>query len=299
MNVSSHSLTVFDAAYAEVVTVGKKQCATTVLRETQRPDDLVVMSKNRLTETRKSRRKQTAASQRIQLTLLQTLTHELRTPLTLILGGIDLLADNLAEGDNESAQAMLEIVHSGALRMNRVVSTMLHCMLIDSGELEQFMQTMAQPCDISTVVAAAIQDVQSDPTLERNRPSLQIQFPDKPLYVHGLEEYLVMMLAEILRNAFIFSPANASVLVDVQLMDQVVSITITDSGPGIRPQKLASVWERFTQIDRHYYEQQGLGLGLSLARESARLHGGDCTIQSQVGKGTQVTVELPLISVNS
>lgn len=299
MNVSSHFLTVFDAACAAVVPVGKKQCAKTVLRETQRPDDLVVMSKNRLTETRKYRRKQTAESQRIRLTLLQTLTHELRTPLTLILGGADLLADNLAKDDNESAQALLKIVQSGALRMNRVVSTILQCMLIDSGELEQFMQTMAQPCDIATVVAAAIQDAQSDPTLERNRPSLQIQFPDKPLYVHGLEEYLVMMFVEILRNAFTFSPANASVLVDVQSTDQVVSITITDEGPGIRPEKLASVWERFTQIDRYYYEQQGLGLGLSLARESARLHGGDCTIQSQVGRGTQVTVALPLTSLNS
>jgi signal transduction histidine kinase len=78
------------------------------------------------------------------------------------------------------------------------------------------------------------------------------------------------------------------------VQDDRVILTIEDQGRGIAPEDIERVCERFVQIDRGQFEQQGAGLGLALVRDGVRLHQGTCSIESEPGQGTRVTLTLPL-----
>ena len=104
-----------------------------------------------------------------------------------------------------------------------------------------------------------------------------------------------MMIQEGIRNAVAFSPAEGQVDIELANNGEYAFVTITDQGAGISDEDLPRVFDRFVQINRSKFEQQGMGLGLALARESARLHGGDCLIESFVGQGTRYTLQLPLV----
>jgi two-component system sensor histidine kinase SenX3 len=132
---------------------------------------------------------------------------------------------------------------------------------------------------------------------EYSPPSVQIHqdVPSKPLYVRGAQDFLTIAVSEIVRNAVTFSPENGAVTVSLREQDGFGVITVTDNGTGIASDDLSRVWERFVQINRDQFEQQGTGLGLALVSECVRLHAGECTINSTPGEGTEVTLRLPLV----
>jgi signal transduction histidine kinase len=100
-------------------------------------------------------------------------------------------------------------------------------------------------------------------------------------------------LAEIITNAVNFSPQGSEVVITQWEADQQVMVSILDQGPGIPPDQLENALGEFKQIDRQLREQQGMGLGLPLARRIVEAHRGTFEIRSVVGTGTQVTITLP------
>jgi signal transduction histidine kinase len=101
-------------------------------------------------------------------------------------------------------------------------------------------------------------------------------------------------LAELIANAAAFSASNGEIVRTEWASDGMVWITISDSGPGIPDDDLERVFEPFYQANRRRFEQQGIGLGLPLAKGIIEMHGGSLELQSRVGQGTLVTVCLPL-----
>jgi len=101
-------------------------------------------------------------------------------------------------------------------------------------------------------------------------------------------------LGEIMLNATAFSKATDEILVVQWASDNLTSIAITDRGPGIPESELNRVFEPFYQVNREWFEQQGIGVGLTLVKGIIELHGGIIEIQSTLEQGTQVTVTLPI-----
>jgi signal transduction histidine kinase len=257
-------------------------------------DDLVLAIENKL---RRIAAFSQAAHQKldsVRRQLLDMLSHELRTPLVSIFGGAELLADHLAHAPEPFVHSMLSLIQSGAHRMNRLTGNALLLLQLDSGYLERVYPQASAVYDMVDIAQDAQRAVDNDTELSDRQVSIELRTASQPLPVAGVYEYLVKMVEELLRNAVAFSHRGSSVQLDLTCDGGQVVVTVRDQGVGISQEHLPLVWERFTQINRQDQEQQGAGMGLSLVRDSARIHGGGCALQSQLGHGTTATLWLPL-----
>jgi signal transduction histidine kinase len=123
-----------------------------------------------------------------------------------------------------------------------------------------------------------------------------LQFDLTDACVLAKEEYCTKIVAELLDNAFKFSPRGSTIRVALALRGGSCVLKISDHGRGIKPEHIAEVGA-YMQFERKFYEQQGSGLGLVITRRLAELHGGSVNISSEVGVGTTVEVRLPAAPV--
>ncbi|HEX7940274.1 MAG TPA: ATP-binding protein, partial [Gemmatimonadaceae bacterium] len=116
------------------------------------------------------------------------------------------------------------------------------------------------------------------------------------LRVRADREKLQQVLLNLLTNAIKFTDAGGRITLACHTRDGRVHISIADTGRGVPPDRLATIFEPFVQIDRHRTQesQQGLGLGLAISRDLARAMGGDISVESTLGAGSTFTLSLPL-----
>jgi signal transduction histidine kinase len=205
-----------------------------------------------------------------------------------------MLSDCLEDAPDETVHRLIGLVQRSADRLNRFTNKALALLQIDSGHMKKMMQQPQQTHNICEVVDTAVSTIKHEVDLDGRKVKIKITGNHNPAYVDGHFDYLLMMIEELLRNAVVFSPDNSTVSIAILTYAEQVSVAIQDRGPGIAEEELPLVWNRFTQINRDHYEQPGIGIGLSIVRDSARIHGGDCVIESEKGKGTLVTLNLPL-----
>lgn len=276
------------------ILTGKKLGVDDYLVKPFQSDELMVAIGNKLQRLGQIK---ATAEQKLDKTrreLLMMISHELRTPLSAIYGGAELLADSLANVPDSMSHRMLGLVQSGAKRMRRLVEQIVFLTQLDSGNLTQALEKHADNYDMNNMIEKAYKSLEEEWGTDVPAATFNFQLPSEPVMVSGNLDFLTMMVEEGIRNAVAFTPPNGQIDVELTTNGQYAFVMITDQGPGIPEEDLPRVWERFVQINRDKYEQQGMGLGLALVRESARLHHGDCTIQSIVGQGTRLTLELPL-----
>lgn len=286
-------LTAFSSPNA--MRIGKELGADDYLVKPFQPDDLVVAMENKIKRVKQLRNRAERQLDNARRELLDVISHELRTPLTAIYGGAEMLADSLQSVPDPLAQNMLDLVRSGAKRMNRLVNQIMFLVQIDSGALNRLLGEHARLCDVVAVVQQARDQLQLNwHDLAIPDFDLTIRAPEEPVWVKGVQDFLVMVVEELIRNAVIYSADGSEVIVEVNQDQDRIIIRVEDHGIGIPPEYLERVWERFVQVNRHEYEQQGAGLGLALVRYSTEAHGGQCWLESQVGTGTVVTLQLPL-----
>jgi signal transduction histidine kinase len=101
------------------------------------------------------------------------------------------------------------------------------------------------------------------------------------------------VLANLLSNAFKFTPPNGQVVVRVERVDDAVRFGVCDTGAGIAPEKLREIFERFHQLDSH--DRRGVGLGLYISKSIVRGHGGRIWVESEVGEGSTFYFTLPIL----
>lgn len=284
-------LTAFDSQNA--IRVGKELGADDYLVKPFQPDDLVVAMENKL---RRVRQLQASAERRlddVRRELLEIISHELRTPLTSIYAGSELLAESIAGLPDDTLQSMVGIVRYGARRMNRLVSQVVMLTQLDGGIVERLIHEQPQLCDMVAIVHEACEAVADE--VDKNHISLVRALPDTSIWVKGVNDVLVFTTAEIIRNGVMYSPPGAPVYITLSQQNGSAVLIVEDQGRGIAADDIERVWERFVQIDRDQFEQQGAGLGLALVRDSVRLHNGMCSIKSQPGEGTRFTLMLPAV----
>nr|WP_258562672.1 PAS domain-containing sensor histidine kinase [Nocardioides sp. MAH-18] len=226
--------------------------------------------------------------ERVKSDFVSTVSHELRTPITSILGYLELLAEGDA-GDLEPEQASLvDRIDRNSQRLLRLVEDLLKLSQIESSTL-----TIDRvPTDLREVVAAARDRVAW--MLAARDLELAVDVPDQDVPLDADPAELERMLANLLGNAVKFTPDGGRVGLRLTSDDHGVALVVTDTGIGIPASEQDQLFTRFfrstTAIERAI---QGTGLGLTIVQAIVTLHGGSIEVESDVDRGTQVTVRLP------
>jgi heavy metal sensor kinase len=213
-------------------------------------------------------------------------SHELRTPLTAIIGQIDV-----ALGWPESVdyyRSTLVAVREQAHRLTRLASDLLFLARADA----EATPNTGEAIDLGSLLPAVI--IQAQPLAAERQQTIAVT--SKPAgIVHGNEDYLIHLFLNLLDNAIRYTPPNGQITLDCNRTSDTVRISVGDTGPGIAPEHLARVFDRFYRVDRGRSRAQGgSGLGLAIAQSIAQLHGGRIIVESMIGQGSTFTVVLPV-----
>jgi len=222
------------------------------------------------------------------------LPHELRTPLNGILAYGEILA---AEAGNLPAQEVAEmgqVIHDSGKRLERLIENFLIYAQIEllGADLQKIsaLRQKQTPLPAKLIEEHARSQAQAADRAE----DLVLELADQPVPIS--EEYLAKIVDELVQNAFKFSDAGKRVSVSLFSLPNSVLLSVTDQGRGFSTDHITKVGA-YMQFDRKIQEQQGLGLGLVIARRLTELHGGTLSIQSERGAATTVSVKLPKVMV--
>jgi two-component system sensor histidine kinase/response regulator len=225
--------------------------------------------------------------------LVQMVAHELRTPLVSIEMASALIADKLNELSPAHIQELMAHVTRGSERLHHLVEQMVLTTRLKAGVLTPELvieQGLRMPVSdlLMVVIDLARRFAPRHPDV-----AVRLETKDGEAVIQLDAQALKHALAELVTNAISFSPEGEEVGVLQWVANGSVWIQIVDHGPGIPAEHLDQAQDEFQQINRHVQEQQGMGMGLPLARQIIGVHGGTLEIKSVVGQGTQVTVKLP------
>lgn len=283
-------LTAFDSPNA--VRMGKELGVDDYLVKPFDPDDLVVAIENKLKRTQQMQQQAERRLDGARRDLINLIAHELRTPMTSIHGGLDMLERNLSEVPDEMTHQLLELMNAGTKRMNRLVNRVVMMVQIQSGYLQRALAKSTTAVDMNKLVGDVLEDYSE--SMAASGMSVEVQLADGTLPVRGMDDFLKLAISELLDNALKFSHQTKNVLLETRLKGDSALIIIRDKGLGIPESHLSSIWDSFVQVNRKVYEQQGIGLGLTLVREIMAAHGGRCEIESKPDEGTTAIITLPL-----
>ena len=214
-------------------------------------------------------------------------SHELRTPLTVIKGEVSLMRKMGATqvGFDEEALSSIE---SEVDRLTRMVGNLLILAQAESGKLPLDIKEV----ELDTVLLEIFQQVR---TLAGGKVAIQIGEIEQ-IAIKGDRDRLKQVMLNIASNAVQYTPANGSVRLSLKAVGEKACLTISDTGPGIPPEDLPHIFERFYrgQKSRTRSQGTGFGLGLSIAYWIVRNHGGTIDVSSRPNSGTSFIIWLPL-----
>lgn len=230
-------------------------------------------------------------------TLVELLAHELRTPLTYVTGGSALLAEELERQQppllSEDIRASLELIQSGAQRLNRLAEQAALYAQVVSGQVASQIRTGPSRLNLAFLVHDALSLVNGitheHALIVQHAPS-----GGEAICVAGLRALLVTAISEIIRNAVQHSPAGSAVTILLDRTETQAILTVTDQGTGMDEQQQTMIWDLLIQLERPAGDHQGAGLGLPLVKGIVEAHNGEIDLVSAPGAGTQVTIHLPL-----
>ncbi len=216
---------------------------------------------------------------------LSNVSHELRTPLTAILAFVETLETGAME-DPESAQRFLSIIRKNASRMHGLIDDILELTAIEGGNV----RLRAGTVDLH----AAVADVCASFAAKASGHGVSlVNKVDAAVTVYADERRLEQMLTNLIDNGIKFSREGGTVTIGHEDGERD-KILVEDNGDGIPAQHLERLFERFYRADRaRSREMGGTGLGLAIVKHLALLHGGEVTVNSELGKGTIFTIHLP------
>ena len=219
-------------------------------------------------------------NQRRQMTA--DIAHELRTPLSLILGYAEALRDGALPATTESHT----IIHDEAVRLTRLVDDLRALSLAEAGELPLLRRATAVAPLLEQLAAA------HQPRAQQQAISLQTDLPADLPPITADPDRLKQVIANLLDNALRHTPEGGQITLSARQNGPELAIAVRDSGPGIAPEDLPRVFDRFYRADKSR-TRGGSGLGLAIARSIAQAHGGRLTVDSQPGQGATFTLWLP------
>lgn len=235
------------------------------------------------------RTKELAELDKVKSDFYANISHEFRTPLTLILAPVeDLLAK---PGLNERLIASLNHIKENSYRLLRLVNDLLDVQKLE--EKKDFLEQ--QPIKLNSLLANICSGMES--LAKRRILQLSYEDYDSPIVVNGDHSALEKIFINLINNSIKFTESGGEIRVRLQTHEDGCLVEVLDTGQGIKKEDLPYIFDRFRQADSSATRKhQGTGLGLALVKELTQLHGGEISAQSNLGKGTRMTVLLPTIA---
>jgi PAS domain S-box-containing protein len=221
---------------------------------------------------------------------LATLAHELRNPQAVLANSAGVLRRHAAS--NAQLRSVAEMIERQVQQTQRLIEDLSDLARSTQGRI----QLQLQPLDLREMARLAAEAVQ--PAMAERRHRLGTSIPDLPVPVEADADRIQQVMINLLTNAARYTPPGGRISLSVAAEGEVGVIRVQDTGAGIPTDKLAEIFELFTQVHPdNIASRAGMGIGLALARELVTLHGGTIQARSEgVGKGSEFIVRLPLKS---
>ena len=221
----------------------------------------------------------------IKLRFFTNISHELRTPLTLIVAPVENILQT--ERISQSVRSQLEIVQSNSQRMLRMVNQLLEFRKVQN----QKMKLKVRKTLLSELVNETCANFQKEAYDKHIHFEIENNAADSTVWVD--RGRMDTILWNLLSNAFKFTPAGKNIRVVIDSKPGFVTLAVQDEGIGIAPEKRSVLFERFSSNNElNNSNTTGTGIGLNLTKELVDLHHGHIEVDSEVGKGTTVTILL-------
>ena len=269
--------------------LGEPQCYVSIMRDITARKKAEKEFAQLLVRERAARADAEKAN-RLKDEFLATLSHELRTPLNAVIGWARILKSGRV--DSESSVHAIDVIERNAWAQKQIIEDILDVSRVITGKL----QLHLGPVDLVSVVNAALDAVR--PALEAKDIKIETEFQPGLKIIAGDADRLQQVVWNLLSNASKFTPPGGVVGVRVTLDNLYTQIAVSDTGPGIAPEFLPHVFERFRQADGSTTRTHGgLGLGLAIVRHLVELHGGLIAAENvSSGRGAIFTIRIPLPS---
>ncbi|HSP24061.1 MAG TPA: ATP-binding protein [Saliniramus sp.] len=226
----------------------------------------------------------------MRVDFIANVSHELRTPLASVLGFIETL-QGPARNDPKARERFLEIIREQAQRMTRLIDDLLSLSRI---ELRAHMTPRAL-IDLAAVTRQIIDTL--TPLARETEVTIEAALPETPIMIRGDRDELLRVVENLLENAIKYGGSGKRVeigLASIRDTDSRVRLSVRDFGPGIAPEHLPRLTERFYRGDATQSRQKGgTGLGLAIVKHIVVRHRGKLSIESVIGKGAVFTAEFP------
>ena len=216
--------------------------------------------------------------------LLSIVSHELRTPLTSIRGQTTTLLDYADQVSPEERLEALQIVDDEAERLDELISHLLDMSRLETGKL---------PVELGATDVRPIL-IESVSRMAAHAPShkLVVNLPPTLPPAQADPRRVVQVVCNLLDNALKFSPPGATVTVDAEVTSDTVRVRVRDEGPGIAPEHLPHIFDRFYRVEETGVRTSGAGLGLAICKGLVEAMGGQVTVTSQMGQGSVFSFSL-------
>lgn len=233
-------------------------------------------------------RRAAEAANRTKTQFLGMMSHELRTPLNAIAGFTELLDMGIEGPVTEKQHAALARIKANQRQLLMLITEILNFVRIESGRMEYHFGRVSLPralADVGIMLRGAA---------DEKKVTLEISQPDTEVTAFADSDRVRQILVNLVMNAVKYTPAGGTVTLSCANVDNTVVARVRDTGPGIAPKQLATIFEPFVQLAASLSDQRsGLGLGLPVGRDLARAMKGDVTAESTTGVGSCFTLSLP------
>jgi PAS domain S-box-containing protein len=226
---------------------------------------------------------------RLKTEFVSIVSHELRTPLTSIKGALQLLTAEAAWPDPEH-RTLLNVALSNTGRLIRIINDILDISKIEAGKLP----LNIRPCEPWDLVRVSIESVEAI-AAGASVTIVPLIAPGTPR-VKGDADRTVQAIVNLLSNALKYAPPHSEVTVAVGRMGRQLRLSVTDKGPGIAPDKLSLLFQKFQQVDGADTRKfRGTGLGLAITKALIEMQGGQVFVESREGDGSTFSITLPIV----
>jgi len=257
----------------------------TFLRTVQESQQEILAMNDALAETNAQLRE----LDRMKDAFLSMVTHELRTPLTVISGITEMLETGIYGDLTPEQTEHIRQIAAQASRLRRLVNDLLDLSKIEAGMMKLHREAVSPRFLVEAVLEQLITVAAQAAVVFRNQVSPLL--PDLYCDIHRIEHVLINLIS----NAIKFTPHGGQVTVSAQTTDRSIVFCVADTGSGIPPDALPRIFDKFYQV--HTSTETGLkgtGLGLAIVKHIVELHGGDVSVESEMGKGSRFYFRLPL-----
>lgn len=231
---------------------------------------------------------QSVQLEQLKTNFLKLASHELRGPLGVVRGYVSMMEDGTLGPVGEQVRPVLPLLRAKLDEMNQHINEMLETARLEDSAVE----LRLSPLDLREVVHEAVRSLEP---LAGERHRLVTDVPGAPVQVVGDRPRMSMVVTNLVHNAVKYSPAGGEVRVTCGAAGDRAYVAVSDQGVGVAAEDAARLFTRFGRIvTPETAGIEGTGLGLYLARDVARRHGGDVTVESAPGRGSTFTLTVPL-----